>query len=425
MDRKDNYNDDEGQHDDIHAPKYQPEDERLQLNTPQIASPRIKVIRGIGYGLLVLLFFAMIIGYWEQHEAQEARMKAPEKKQDDVVITNEELPPVVQKMVESTPIPPVPPVPPIPYGNYEPSAGGNDAHTMLQEEQMEQIEQEEKAAAASDVMIATTSSINPMLSANNQRLQNAREIVGQMENVKNRALADMDGQATGGNSFSSDQNNQDRKISFAKGAGDNQKNYISHGLMNPVSPYEVKAGAKIQATLETGINSDLPGDVFAKVRENVYDTVTGNYLLIPQGATLTAEYDSVVSYGQERVQVCWNRLILPNGKSVNLECMSGGDLKGYTGIKDKVNNHYGKLLFGVVTSSILSVGASASQGTNLGDDATMDQMFAMNVGQNLNNVGQQITQKNLNIQPTIEIRPGFKIIVKVNKDIPLEPYKLD
>ncbi len=134
-------------------------------------------------------------------------------------------------------------------------------------------------------------------------------------------------------------------------------------------------------------------------------------------------YDSKVSFAQERVLVVWTRLIFPNGESIDLEGMSGVDLSGYAGLTDKVNNHYAKLVTGVVLSTILSVGTKVAAGNNDVGQATIGQQAASGAALNISNVGQKITDKYLNVQPTIEIRPGWKFNVFVNKDIILKPYK--
>lgn len=219
-----------------------------------------------------------------------------------------------------------------------------------------------------------------------------------------------------------DPNKQEHKNSFMAGEGGRRDEVRSGGLMEPASPYEIKAGSIIPVSLVTGINSDLPGEIIGQVRENVYDTVSGNYLLIPQGSRLIARYDSMVSYGQSRALVCWNRLIRPDGSSIDLGCAPGVGLDGYAGFEDKVDNHFDRLIGGVLLSSVLSVGATTSQGDWSGvDEMNTGQLFAANTGEEINRAGQQITRKNLNIQPTIKVRPGYSVNVLVNRDLTLEP----
>lgn len=219
----------------------------------------------------------------------------------------------------------------------------------------------------------------------------------------------------------SDPNAQDRKNAFLD-APKKGSNYLASTVQRPASPYQVQAGTIIPAVLITGINSDLPGPVIGQVRENVYDTVSGNHLLIPQGARLLANYDSLVAWGQERVLVCWNRLIFPNGTSLNLECMPAADLKGYAGLADDVDEHWGKLLKGAAIASLLAATTQAVAGNTTGYNPTVPQMWARNSATEMNSVGQQITRRNLNIQPTITVRPGFSVNLLVTKDMVIPPY---
>lgn len=220
-----------------------------------------------------------------------------------------------------------------------------------------------------------------------------------------------------------DQNMQGEKRDFSRERPQDLP-YIKATLMAPISQYEIKAGTLLPATLITGINSDLPGQIVAQMRENVYDTVTGNYLLVPQGTRLIGEYDSKVAFGQERVLVVWTRLILPNGDSINLEGMPGADLSGYAGISDRVNNHYGKLVTGVVLGSVIGAGAQVAVGGQGAPNVppSFGQMAVSGAAQNINQAAQQHTNKVLNMQPTIEISPGDKINVFVTKDMILRPF---
>jgi type IV secretory pathway VirB10-like protein len=196
------------------------------------------------------------------------------------------------------------------------------------------------------------------------------------------------------------------------------------GRLTPAgSPYEVKAGSVIPCTLIRGINSDLPGDTLCHVRQNVFDTVTGDYLLIPQGTRAIGEYDSATNFGISRVLTVWHRLVFPNGKSIALEGMPGVDLSGYAGYKDRVNQHWGKLTASVILSTIFSAAPVIAAGDVENYQATVDQEIARNVGANINQAGQQIVERSLSVKPTIEIRPGFAVNIFVQKDLPLEPYE--
>ena len=222
----------------------------------------------------------------------------------------------------------------------------------------------------------------------------------------------------GPDSAHSDQNMQGHKNAFIDSQGAAKSvDLLAERVVHSRSRYEVKAGTILPAVLITGINSDLPGPVIGQVRENVYDTVTGNTLLIPQGSRLTAQYDSLVSWGQERVLICWNRLIFPNGDSIRLDCMPGADLAGAAGITDEVNEHWGRILKGAAIATLLSTGTQFAGGNTSGMNPTVAQQMAHGAASEVNQVGQNITQRNMNIQPTITVRPGFSINVIVTKDM--------
>ena len=228
---------------------------------------------------------------------------------------------------------------------------------------------------------------------------------------------------TAGPGETDDQNQQNEKKGFTKEDREDFP-YLKTTLLTPLSPYEVKAGAILPGVLITGINSDLPGQITAQARENVYDTVSGRYLLIPIGSRYIGEYDSKISYGQERILVVWTRVIMPNGNSISLENMPGIDLSGYAGVSGSVNNHYAKLVTGVVLGSILGATAQVAvggQGT-ANTPPSFGQLATAGAASNMNQAGQRITEKNLNLQPTIEVSPGAKINIFVTKDMILKPY---
>ena len=217
-------------------------------------------------------------------------------------------------------------------------------------------------------------------------------------------------------------NRQDEKKEFLISKND-KSTMLSSKLVAPRSDYQLMAGTIISGVMLTGINSDLPGQLLGQVSQNIFDTVHGAHLLIPQGTRVLGSYDSRIVYGQERVLIVWTRLIFPNGKSISLEGMPGVDMSGYAGLSDQVNNHYLRLLTGVVFSSLLSAGAQMAEGRTYNSvNPQYDELALQGAAKNINQVGQEITHKNLNIQPTLEIRPGFRFNVFVNKDIVLEPY---
>lgn len=209
------------------------------------------------------------------------------------------------------------------------------------------------------------------------------------------------------------------KKSFLQTAQSNE-DYLENALQDPVSPYEVQAGTIIPGVLITGLNSDLPGQITGQVRSNVYDSIKGQYLLIPQGAKLVGLYDSQVTYGQRRLLIVWNRIIFPNGQSLNLNGMPGVDMRGYAGFTDQVNNHYAKIFSSVLMMSVLSAGAQLSQPQNSDNTfaaPSVGQTLAQSLGTNISNTATALVSKDLNVQPTIEIRPGYLFNISITKDM--------
>jgi type IV secretory pathway VirB10-like protein len=215
------------------------------------------------------------------------------------------------------------------------------------------------------------------------------------------------------------QNMQDRKLAFVNAAVD-RKTVSPDRLVNPASRYVVQAGAVIPAALITGIRSDLPGQVTAQVTEHIYDSPTGKYLLIPQGSKLIGVYDSQIAFGQDRILLVWTRLILPNGRSIVLERQPGTDPQGFAGLEDEVDHHWGRLAAAAALSTLLGVGAELGA-TNA--ESSLLQALRRGAATSLNQTGQQIVRRNLNIQPTLTIRPGFPVRVIVNRDLVLAPYR--
>ena len=179
----------------------------------------------------------------------------------------------------------------------------------------------------------------------------------------------------------------------------------------------------IPAALITGLRSDLPGQITAQVTENIFDSPSGRFLLIPQGARLIGIYDSQIAVGQSRVLLVWTRLIMPNGRSIILERQPGADTGGYSGLQDEVDHHRGELFKAALLSTLLSVGTELGSNAGNGDSSVL-QALRRGAGDSLNQTGQQIVRRNLNIQPTLTIRPGFPVRVIVNRDLVLEPYRM-
>ena len=214
------------------------------------------------------------------------------------------------------------------------------------------------------------------------------------------------------------QNGQDRKLAFMNAPVD-RRTTSADRLTRPVSPYVLQAGTVIPAALITGLRSDLPGQITAQVTENVYDTPTGGALLVPQGARLVGVYDSQVSFGQSRLLMVWTRLILPNGTSIVLERQPGADATGQAGLQDGVDHHWGPLFKAALLSTILAFGTELGSDQN---DSDIVRALRRGTRDTLNQAGQQIVRRNLNIQPTLTIRPGYPVRVIVTRDLVLQPY---
>lgn len=209
-----------------------------------------------------------------------------------------------------------------------------------------------------------------------------------------------------------------RKEQFAS-ARDGGSDLNSRSLASPVSPNSLLAGSVIPASLITGISSDLPGMVTAQVTQNVFDTATGDILLVPQGARLIGKYDSVVAFGQRRALVVWQRLILPDGGSVGLDNMPATDPAGFAGLADKVDFHTWALLKGVAIATLLGVGSELS----VSGESDLVQAIRESGQSNTARAGDQITQRNLDIPPTITIRPGAPVRVLVTRDLIMAPWR--
>ncbi|MER9451283.1 TrbI/VirB10 family protein [Mesorhizobium sp. M0254] len=187
----------------------------------------------------------------------------------------------------------------------------------------------------------------------------------------------------------------------------------------PASKNVLQAGAVIAAALITGIRSDLPGQITAQVTENVYDSPTGQVRLIPQGARLIGQYDNGVGFGQRRVLLVWTRLIFPDGRSIILEREPGADAEGYAGLEDGVDYHWGELFKAAALSTVLSIGAQAGSS---GQESNIMRALRQGASDSISQTGQQVLQRQLNIAPTLTIRPGYPVRVIVTRDLVLEPY---
>ena len=217
-----------------------------------------------------------------------------------------------------------------------------------------------------------------------------------------------------------DPNAQGNKIAFANVNANGDDRVISpHRVQSAISPYTLSTGSVIAGSLITGLNSDLPGFVTAQVTQNVYDSPTGRILLLPQGSRLIGSYDSVVAFGQSRALLIWQRIILPDGSSVRIDNAPATDAAGYAGLSDKVDYHTWQLIKGIALSTLLGVGTELTFG---GNESDLVRALRESTQQNASQAGQQLVTKNLAVQPTIKVRPGWPLRIIVHKDMILRPW---
>lgn len=284
-------------------------------------------------------------------------------------------------------------------GHVTPTAKLQSASIGLNAEQ-QRVNQETEAARTSKLFAPTTAPTTPTRAAS-------------------------EGAATNTASSSDEtfaQNGQDRKLLFVNAPVD-RRTTAPDRLSRPASAFVVQAGTIIPAALITGIRSDLPGQITAQVTENIFDTPTGRAKLVPQGARLIGTYDSQVAFGQSRVLLVWTRLIMPNGRSIVLERQQGADAGGHSGLEDEVDNHWLELFKAASLSTVLGVGSELGAGADNGNNTAVLQALRLGAANSLNQTGQQVVRRNLNIQPTLTVRPGFPVNVIVNRDLVLEPYR--
>ena len=224
------------------------------------------------------------------------------------------------------------------------------------------------------------------------------------------------------------QNMQGQKMNFMDST-DNQGDIYNHySMVKPISPNEVQAGTIVAANLLTAINTSLPGDIIAQVRQDVYDTVSGQILLIPKGSKLLGKYDSSIAYGQERILIVFNRIIRPDGTSIQLSNFTAANQQGESGFDADVNNHWGKVLGAATISTMLSFGAGVAANNHPGGGGTnqyypsSQQTAITGAAGNVSQTGQALTSRAMDIQPTLTVPVGFSFNIIVNKDMVLAPY---
>lgn len=397
---------DSGQTDDTkYAPRVKPPEEisetlRLRPDRPQVARLSRKVLAGGSALVLVLISGAV---FWAL-QAKRQRTPAPEElyATDHRNIADQ----LATLPRDYTEIPKdVPRLgPPLPGDLGRPivaAQGSSTSSPLGLDAEQQRVNQDSEAARTSKVF----ASINVRPSA---PVTSANEAPSGPAPSSDEALA---------------QNGQDRKLAFVS-ANVDRRTTSPDRLARPASPFVVQAGTVIPAALITGIRSDLLGQITAQVTEAVYDSPTGRARLIPQGARLIGTYDSQVAFGQSRVLLVWTRLIMPNGRSIVLERQPGADSAGYSGLEDEVDNHWKELLGAAALSTLLAVGTEVNSGADTGGtNSDLVAALRRGAGDSINQTGQQVVRRNLNIQPTLTIRPGFPVRVIVNRDLVLEPYR--
>lgn len=297
-----------------------------------------------------------------------------------------------QQSGQSVPVPPM-----------GPAAGQPDPRLAAAEQARQRVMQERESARASKLFLGSEGARSA--SAGGQASDGA-------QTVRTTAAGDAAG------TVSASPTGQAAKRAFLQNGG-NRAVVSNARIMAPASVFMVQAGSVIPAALITGIRSDLPGQITAQVTQNVYDSATGRILLIPQGARLIGAYDSEVSAGQNRVLLAWDRLILPGGRSILLDRQPGADAAGMAGAQDKVNYHWGNMLKAAMVSTLLGAG---TQLVSQGDDE-LTRALRYGIQDTVNQTGRQVVQREINVPPTLTVRPGFAIRVVLTRDLVLEPVQ--
>jgi len=320
-------------------------------------------------------------------------------------------------------------IPPLEYRQTPVSTAANGSLSYAEQRRLDEYNREREAMEAPTSVKGnlpgtskeTASTSSDPLGAIQSALLNARTMLGGgTGSSPQTALAQAGTAGTAEQRSDYDrQNDQEQKGAFGQQHSKQEMEYLTATRQPAQSQFEVKAGWLIPAVLEQQLNSDLPGLIRALVRENVYDSATGRYILIPSGSTLIGVYNAHVGYGQNALQAVWRRIIFPDGSSLALGGFEGDDSAGAAGFRDQVNNHWGRLLSGALLTSVFAAGIEVSQGTNSSvlQSQSVGQTVGQAVGQQVGELGTEVTRRNLNIQPTMVVRPGYRFFVRVEKDV--------
>lgn len=252
----------------------------------------------------------------------------------------------------------------------------------------------------------------------NERLENRGSGQSYMEMLAALKQAGMLGEAQGGSSV------RQRTGGYGRFDGElGTDRWFLGSSVQQTKMFSVLAGSVIPATLETAINSDLPGPIKALVAQDVRDTVTGRYILIPQGARLLGTYGADVKLGQERLLVAWQRIVFPNGQVLDIGAMPGTDGAGQAGLSDEVHTHFWRMFRSALLMSAVTGGVGLSQGQGTGNRQTMGDTMSQALGQQFGQLTEELIRRDMNVAPTLVIRPGYRLNVSVTKDLVLErPY---
>jgi type IV secretion system protein VirB10 len=298
----------------------------------------------------------------------------------------------------------------------------------LMREQQEQVFREQQRQRMARLQAANVALDSP-LAISTDKLKAAVSNPGQTSTGNQATLSGRTAASTASDLYSAalqaglngqnaDPNGQDKKEAFFN--SDLAKlGYLPNRVVAQQSPYELKRGSVIPATLITGINSDLPGRITAQVSQNVYDSASGYWLLIPQGTRLMGRYDSKVAFGQSRVLVVWTDIIFPNGSTLQIGGMAGTDAEGYGGFNDQVDNHYFKTFGSAVLLALIGTGVDMAipENSTLANQTTASDAARRNFAETFGRVAERTISKNLDVQPTLEIRPGYQFDVLVDQDM--------
>lgn len=394
-----------------------------------------KLIVLVGGGLFLLIMFILYIISQKGHhgEAETAEKEAPQEQVSgsshsssvggldeilnsapdgsSVVVTPKVTPPVEGKPETRPNEPKIRPSGNDVQGNGEPKETESQRRARVAHEQEVQRIKQQKTQALQSALLAK-SSVNVDMGDESQSSGS------QSGNGKTAASI---AEPNWNSMEQADPNKQDVKMAFSE--EEHSNTYLTQGREKPLSPYELKVGTLIPATMISGVNSDLPGQVIASVSQNVYDSATGSHLLLPQGAKLYGLYDSQIAYGQDRVLMAWTRVNYPDGTTLELEGMGAIDSQGFAGFEDQVDHHYWKI-FGNAFILGMITGVSEA-GINDGNDSDTSTAESINNGvtEQFAETGSSLIEKNLDVQPTIVIRNGYKFNIMLNKDVILHPYQ--